>query len=390
MKYMSNRKIFDRANTLNKASITLFSNVIILDYSNVNKLGAEIVLGSDKITQLFSDPNGWLTGLYAYPIDWFNATLDNQPKNSKKLVAGSYQFDNVKCNDFDPDIQFFYLGRFRRQPKYQNFLDGNGFTEYEIYLPFYGTVVIQPNETDIFFNFFISIDCTTGYACYYILASDLNVEPTTGSPLPYVSDADMENFLNIPNLRIVATYDFQLGVSIGLGKSNGQDVKRNAILGAVQMATDALTGGGISERTTNERKTTRTLNSKTGRLRTTKDVTTQSISSSSSMGGVFRSIVNGTISTLRNTVRTASTTSNQPMLKMCGPQSIIVTVKYPEVQPVTYKHEFGLPLEKTKLLSELSGFTLITEIHLEGDGFKYATENEKGLILDALSEGVIL
>lgn len=388
---MSNRKIFDRAHTLNIAAYTFFNATTILDWKNVGDLATELATGSDRLTQLFKDPNGWLTGLYAYPINWFNARLNGEAINSQKLVAGAYIFDNVQCNNLDPDKQFFYLGRFRREPKYQNFLDGNGFTEYEIYLPFYGAVVVQPNETDLFFNFFISIDCATGYACYYILASDLNVEPITRSPLPYVSDADMEEFLNIPNLRIVATYDFQLGVPIGLGKANGQEVKRNALLGAVQIATDALTGGGISERSKNERKTTRRLNSKTGRLRTVKDVTTQAMSSSSpSMGGVFGSIVNGTISTLRNTVRTASTTSNQPMLKMCGPQSIIVTVKYPEVQPVTYKHEFGLPLEKTKLLSDLSGFTLITEIHLEGDGFKYATENEKELILDALSEGVIL
>ena len=55
-----------------------------------------------------------------------------------------------------------------------------------------------------------------------------------------------------------------------------------------------------------------------------------------------------------------------------------------------YRKLYGLPLGEFKLLSTITGYTEISSIHLEGEGFNEATHRELAMISELLNGGIIL
>ena len=74
-----------------------------------------------------------------------------------------------------------------------------------------------------------------------------------------------------------------------------------------------------------------------------------------------------------------------------APLTPFVIFKYPKVtRPTNYDHTIGRPLAETRQLSNLTGYTLIEEVHIEGSDFGKATLEEKTMLEQQLKNGIIL
>ena len=88
----------------------------------------------------------------------------------------------------------------------------------------------------------------------------------------------------------------------------------------------------------------------------------------------------------------SSDTVNNPNLLSNGCESVKVIIYRPKMQDVDadYNHLYGKPLGEVRTLSELSGYTEIGEVHIDGEDFASATETEMAMLQEALLNGVIL
>ena len=66
---------------------------------------------------------------------------------------------------------------------------------------------------------------------------------------------------------------------------------------------------------------------------------------------------------------------------------IVVTSPIPEY-PANYAHHVGYPSKKTQVLGNLTGYTKVEQVHLEG--FSGATNDELNEIQQILTSGIIL
>ena len=65
---------------------------------------------------------------------------------------------------------------------------------------------------------------------------------------------------------------------------------------------------------------------------------------------------------------------------------IIVT----DIYSAAYRHLNGSPLCEITPLTNITGYTELSDIHLEGDGFGQITDEEKVRLDNELSNGIIL
>lgn len=72
-------------------------------------------------------------------------------------------------------------------------------------------------------------------------------------------------------------------------------------------------------------------------------------------------------------------------------KNVIITLFYNVVDlPPNYAKTYGFPAQYTTKLSALNGFTIVSNPHLEGDGFKNCLEEEKKEIEKILTSGFLL
>ena len=282
------------------------------------------------------------------------------------------------------------MGELLIEPHFNNFADYDGYSKMEVWLPFLGTVDVSLNDViGKYLKFRLGVDYTSGQGTWYICVGD---NPTNATSI-FVDVSGVDD-------RILSTHTCQIAMEIPIGTTNTANVYRNLIMGAVKGVSTALSSYTVSKlgatggtSTTKEVKTRR--NKKTGRQYKFSTRTVESVFDASNYqyGNAIVGAFECATDSLNNMHIGASTDrSNNPASMFNACNSIKVIRYYPKLITTdeNYGRLYGYPLGQTKVLSTLSGYTEISNIHIEGEGFKSATQKEILMLKEALSDGIIL
>lgn len=365
----------------------IFRTVNIIDAGDIVTL-AKVLAFPDVLTGFFSKPSDWVSNLTLYPY----TIITRQEIAKGKLTIGGVKTD-IPAINIDLSSEIYNMGEYFVTPKFNNFADYNGYSKMEVWLPYCGLVDVDLNQTlNRYLKFRLNIDYTTGNGVWFICVGDTPTEynvfaPQTGE-----------------DIQILSTHICQIGAQVPLGSSNAVDIMRNLAMGALKAGVGAIGGYTISKlgatggtATTTKNITTTRRNPTTGRQITARKRTETSQTTYDGSNYQFGRAITETFDyatdSLANMHISASTDRvNNPMSLMNGSQSVKVIRYYPKIVETNeaYGRLYGYPLGKAVELSTLTGYTVVTEFHVEGDGFGQATRKEIMMIKEALSEGIIL
>ena len=381
---MSNTNWLKVRNSTNIYLDNTFRGIRILSQTGVTSL-AGIILNPSVLQSFFSKPEDWLSRLLYFPYN----IPQRLEKQTKKLQIGTYS-TNIDVYDIDYPSEIYEMGELLIEPHFNNFADYDGYSKMEVWLPFLGTVDVSLNDVlGKYLKFRLGVDYTSGQGTWYICVGD---NPTNATSI-FVDLSGVDD-------RILSTHTCQLAMEIPIGTTNTASVYRNLIMGAVKGVSTALSSYTISKlgatggtSTTKEVKTRR--NKKTGRQYKFSTRTVESVFDASNFqyGNAIVGAFDCATDSLNNMHISASTDrSNNPVSMFNACNSIKVIRYYPKLITTdeNYGKLYGYPLGQTKVLSTLSGYTEISNIHIEGEGFKSATQKEILMLKEALSDGIIL
>lgn len=367
----------------------------VLNQRNILALTNEII--SPNIFQsLFTKPQEWLSSIRLYPL---NFTVGVK----KKLMLGAYESD-VLAYDYNPLLDYYNLGEWycRHEGDYPTFTDFNGFTKIEVFLPYLGFVELMPNDVmNKWVQFRLKVDTLTGEGTYYIGVSNTSI------PKPQIP-----NVVDDEDFRIIGTYTTKLCIDLPIGSTDTADVYRNIIMGAVKGIGTAISsyamfgaGTGISTSTTTTTKTTsgtydrfsptthRPLKGGTW-SRTESGTSERTYDNQSYLKGraIAETFNTGEQALSAMHISASIDRPNNTTALVNAPTSIKIVVKRPRYKDigVGYGELYGYPCGKVLDLSTVSGYTEITEVHIEGEAFEQATQSELAQLQDELLNGVIL
>lgn len=313
----------------------------------------------------------------------------------------------ANCAVMDND-NYYYLGQYKVNPVNNDFTDYNGYSSLTLYLPFVGFVDIDINECyNKWLQFRFIIDYQSCKGVYIIGVSDTGITHADVDHIPI--DEDIYN--------VLATYEADLGIPIPLGMSNWSDTVRNFTMGAVKTALN--TGASIYSATLPPATTTTTTTgsrirtydvkgarkAKNARLKTIKggsvtdtaeSTKTTTIDRPTNESRPFSELTNGFINAVSNISKNGSTGDRlgNGGLSWGISNSIYVIRRSPKKHIAfnrdDYNKLYGAPLGNVVNLDILEGYTEISSIHIEGEGFKNTTLKEMNLLRDMLNGGVIL
>lgn len=374
------------------------SSKVILSISEMIQL--PLWIQSNPFTSLlFGDYTKWCSSLVLYP---FNIERSG---TYHIQVSGVESEDSITCGG-SLDVKYsygFYLGEYQ-YPQASSFLDLSPFTKVQVWLPFFGFADLKIEEIQgKYIQFRLFIDFSTGMGQYVIGVSDNSI-PCTNPP--FLIDLENTSYVDDTNTRIIGTYDCQLGYNIPLGSTGLNEVIRNLNLTAIK-GIGSLSSSIISESVgayeaitnTKETETFQSRNYNTGRMINRERTTKEKISTTNYKNSQKAKRIGTCFDMGMQAINSLSATpildksNNQAVNKALLNSIAIITKK---VQPTldisseTYKHIYGKPLGQIKQLSEVSGYTEITNILLEGKGFSDATSEELDILNHMLDGGIIL
>lgn len=276
----------------------------------------------------------YITSLIAYPF------IIPHKNELKDLILASEGVPTIVSKYYEPkkDLSDYYLlGRFTLAK--EDFTDVEPYSTYELYLPFVDFVTLKSSDI---------LDCEI--RIYYVF----DFPSGTAKAIVYNHTKDY----------MIASYNATVGIKIPVNRTNAQEINDAKAQTGINIATSTLAGvvGGALK------------------------------------GGVVGAIIGGvagaTISTIKGVETLAFMHEKAQASVRSGfegvysPLDIFIKVtKYQKRDVTNYNHLYGKPLNEYKLLNTLSGFTRISEIHL--DNFD-ATNTEKDLLLQYLKEGIII
>lgn len=377
---------------------TLFNGYYKLNYTSVSNLNSYVnnFLDGD-FAKLFTDVDGCITALTFYPFD-VEPLLDVDTLGLK-LELGPFGADtNVKAVNLNLGSRYFNMGEFYVDENLsifdQNFSDYNGYSKIQIYLPYFGLIDVNPNDVlGKYLQFRLSVDFGTAQGIWFVGVSDT----------PYQSEA-----ITDPYVRILATYSCTIGYKIPFASSGANETIRNLVLGAVKTATfvaGQYAASALIPSTTTTSKTVKTYDIQ-GR--------------STAKGSKMKQIRSGSVTSERSTTTDVSAQTTRNVVNACfdsagdalsamhmsmssdrvnniaglinGCESIKIIIYHPIMKPVTddYAKLYGYPLGEVRILGNISGYTEISSIHIEGQEFSTATSEEFSKLYSLLTSGIIL
>lgn len=372
----------------------------VFDYINGLTFESLIELIANK-------PADFITSIRIYPFDFF--TADNAHTTiDTSIKLGRYECDlgtggaSVECYRLTDGYKTrFNLGTYTFTPHFNNFLDYAPYTKYELYLPYCGFVDLNATE---YTGKTISID--------YIL------DYTQGSCLAVVSDITDAN----DNIVLFSKRG-TVGVPITWQATNSGQVLRGTIstlasVGGMMLGAGAAKAHGMKQYYKDSGNYFKSYLSEAGKLVNSgidpnssafEDKLTKWHSENPApnqadylrgvnpylSSNIVTSGVNGMTNAVLNTplsVERGEIGGDFSMFSM--PQTpYIITTRTHTVLPTNYTTLMGKPSGKTATLSQLSGFTSIDAIRVEGiksvNGVS-PTSVELATIDEALRSGVIL
>lgn len=262
-------------------------------------------------------------------------------------------------------------------PKFNNFLDFNPYTILELYLPYLGYVEINPQlvmNKDFYITYLID---TTNYDFTAVLTYEL--------PNVLVYDGD-RNFKNFNSHDIIYSWDGNISIDMPIGGSNRNEIYKAITNTALSISTKGIIQG-ISSKTSNEnvldvRKSKKRGSALRSRIME-RELKEENVSTAIN-------ILSDTLSQLLNSTPSmhfSECVGNGTERLYSGKMHIRRRYVNP-IYPNNYNHLIGRPLNDSRMLFNVHGFTTIIDVHLEG--FTTATNEELNSIENILLNGVIL
>lgn len=304
------------------------------------------------LSKLFGSKSTWVDSIIsviAYPFI-LNHGGDSTKKdisfgydnngNRRYLSMGSTNFDGFPIDQF---MNYMVIADFNL-PSPDDFTDLEPYAKYEIYVPFVGWISL---DRSILSNHRIIV--------YYA------INMIDGSATCYVYDAD--------DNKIVYSSTCQIGLKLSVSKSNQEEIttqkNANALNLAISLLGSALSiGAGAAS-------------------------SNPMLIAGGAMGAV--SSIAGAVNKDAMLFKHSSTTFGDPATALYAPMQVKVRINKVDVvndlDMARYAHQFGRPLRLVKQLKDLTGFTKLSSVHLEG---VTASDMEKTSIESSLLAGVIL
>ena len=302
----------------------------------------------DNIAKLFSSPIDNIISLYKFPFDVKAQDMTWHSSSDGSIIINIVTTTNAKGTFLNPlSMPLLNIGTAQIPRYFNNFMDYAPYTKIELYLPYIGFVTL---DNDLVVGNTISIkyavDLYTGKCTAFVL---------TGS------DTDE---------TLILTRDGNIGMQIQIAGGTGADISRSMLrMGASAAAGAVSLGAGIN---------------KAG------EATGSSIAGtvSSAAGYMGSTTINAITAAQVNVHKNGSTEANNGFY---APQNAYLIYTRPTVaRPSSYDATIGRPSGKTKQLQQLTGFTVVEAVHVEGSGFATATGDELTEIERLLKTGVIL
>ena len=334
-----------------------------MTYQEVNDLLTEIEDPNftNNIIKLFSDPMENLLSLVVFPFDVKNMLQAWSQMTDGTIIINIYQTTTAKGLEINSaTVPMLNVGNFEIPRPTSSFMDYKPYTTLELYLPYIGFVELDNDEV-------MGNQISIRYA----------VDLTSGKCTAFVSLYDATEAKDV---RLLLTREGQCGMRIPISGGSGSEISKailsfgmGAVSGAVSLGLGAVgagsatnakgipTGGTVGS-------VVDTLASSTGYLSHTTINAIQAGQYHVHKGGVIE--VNNAF---------------------YAPQTPFLIYRCPKVtRPSNYDHTVGRPLAETRTLSQLTGYTLIEQVHVEGSDFGMATLEEKNMLETQLKNGILL
>lgn len=292
----------------------------------------------DDIGSLFSDINSFIVSLYQYPFSL--TTFFNETGDSVHVKVGKKELT---------DVNGVYINGHRIYPaliktigyldinaEFNNFLDYQ--VKYSLYLPFVNTIDLEASAIiGKKIEIQCSVDLDTGGITYYI-----NVYKTQS--------------LSSEKYQYMVCKG-RCGVEMPLGNTNARENSRNLLMSSISML------GGMA------------LTSATG-----------------NPAGVLTAALGGFKQALGTTERLSKGSTQGGIDSLYSAFSILLIVDKPKINSSATRYDYapikGRPLQKYGTIGDYSGFTKLSDVHVEN--IPDATESEKREIESLLLQGIII
>lgn len=305
----------------------------------------------DNVALLFSTPIENLVSLYAYPFDVKSLSAAWSIPADSSIIINIVTMQTEGCYLANISVPLLDCGSLSITRQFNNFLDFAPYTKLEIYLPYIGFEML---DTDLVMDKTIDVK----YA----------VDLYTGRCTAFISATDGTDTC------LIMTREGQIGMPIQIAGGSGAELSRNmlrtgliATAGAASLTTGAI-AAGASDSGGKTASVAQTIGGSVGYLAGT---------SSAAIGAGQYPIHKGGSTVALNS--------------FYAPQKCFIIRTTPKVaEPLTYAHNVGYPSGKTATLGDLTGYTVVDSVHVEGDGFASATAEERNEVERFLKTGVIL
>ena len=240
----------------------------------------------------------------------------------------------------------------------------------------------------------MQVDFKSGFGLYYILVE--SEDPNATQALKY---------------RILSKHSVKLAIEIPVGSTSSADQYRNMIMSAVKIAStvgfavagmplsSTVMASNISSSTENVSEAKSRGDYKGARMRTVSSSVDRTVTEGEEIKtythtrgsyAIASDVVSSAMSALNGSVsHTTSTESNDAILEGVGCKYVKLVIERPLYGNVgNYYNLCGRPLQEVKQLDSLTGYTEISDVHLEG--FDGATYGEIATLNSLLKSGIIL
>lgn len=290
----------------------------------------------ENLDYLFKDPSQFFVSLKVYPFDVSKFYYGNATAPTGSLYLGSNQIPNATGVLFPDGTYYHHMGTYTIPRKYNNYLDYAPYTKLEIYLPFVGVINLDTNVVmgkEI--RIFLSIDFDTGQGTYWIVKHESDQGEREGD--------------------LIQSSNTQIGFEIPLGSSNANENAKTMLASAI-----TLVGGVVT-----------------------------SIATENPLPLIMGGLNFGkSIGMLQERISKGCNGSGKSALVSPSNIYIIRTTNIPSCDQLSYASVKGLPLNQVRRLGDLSGFTIVSNFHLEN--FNNTLKQELDKISTLLKTGVII
>lgn len=258
--------------------------------------------------------------------------------------------------------------KMNKEKELNSFVDREGFSKYILYLPYVGTIEVDPFLIYSYIEYVVyDIDIVTGKIVAWASDHEPTIQEMNTSPYRW----EGELYTNVP-----------------IGSTNQSAVHLNSLIRGLTMT--ASLASSVGKTVAGVKKGSSMLTPKTKKIsaKGKNKIKSSIISGATSFGGT---VFNSTLGMIAGAVPSATTspTADTPLRYRDYGKPLVYKFTPKYYYPDKYSHYFGKPLDKyVNKLSELKGFTKVGEVHLKG--FYGATLEEREEIEELLLSGVIL